>query len=152
MKNDNLVKKLDSELLSYRLRYSDAMKELKASDGKLERLNKNFQLTAETAKELEQYWHMVSECFEKCAIADTDSIYEAICKAYILASGRENKAFSILKEHGITIYNGSAKYNDFFLKTIYPKKNQEDIAAENIKDPGLLTVARALGMMREKEW
>lgn len=138
----------------YELEYYEALKELRESDGKIERLKKTFQLTRETAKANEFYWHNIAKCLDRCVMYASDSVYEAICKAYIIASGRENKAFSILKDYGIKIYSGDSNYNNFFLKTIFPriKENQEDIAAENVKDKEILQLARALGKMRAKNW
>ena len=122
---------------------------LKTVNGKIESLNKDFRLTAEAAEELAAYWQRVKAVIERCKPAAEDSIQAAICKAYILESGRETATFERLRKQGIKIQNQSSSYSGLFLATIFPADEKEAAeAAEAVKDADLLEVVRAIGKMR----
>lgn len=122
---------------------------LKAVNGKIESLNKDFRLTTEAAEELAAYWQRVKAVIERCKPAEDDSIQTAVCKAYILESGRETAAFERLRKQGIKIHCQNSNYSGLFLATIFPADEKEaSEAAEAVKDAELLEVARAIGKMR----
>ena len=115
---------------------------------RIEDQKKNFLMTVDSINEMIEYWNYVKSIIERCQIQPDDNLETAICKAYILESGREAKSFKRVRDAGrYRIWPNDTNYK-VFLETIYPDKNQRAVAEKKVGDQGILYLAQALGYMR----
>lgn len=106
------------------------------------------------SEQMEEYWRNINEIKKRLDIKPEDNTATMMCKAYIIANGREQKAFKIMRDNGVKIWEKNTYYYDnFFLPVIFPHGEEEERKAiDAVQDKELLTLAQDLGYMRNKEY